>query len=105
MRFCIRSQHRVFPLSCGPRVCMKGFREACTSSSNDNFQSLFLSLLEEKLRKVDFIDEQFLHKKADNKYYYVNCGATEDIPEDACSFSLKQNGELTTLNGSRWLKF
>ena len=31
-------------------------------------------------------DEEFLHTKINNKEVYVDYGATEDIPEDACSF-------------------
>ena len=30
-------------------------------------------------------DEEFLHTKINNKDVYVYYGATEDIPEDACS--------------------
>ena len=30
-------------------------------------------------------NEEFLHKKINNKDVYVDYGATEDIPEDACS--------------------
>ena len=30
-------------------------------------------------------DEEFLHTKIDNNDVYVAYGATEDIPEDACS--------------------
>ena len=29
-RLRIRFQHRMFPLSCWPRVCIEGFREVCT---------------------------------------------------------------------------
>ena len=30
-------------------------------------------------------DEEFLHTKINNKDVYVDYGATEDIPENACS--------------------
>ena len=46
-------------------------------------------------------DEEFLHTKINNKDVYVDYGATEEIPEDACSFK-RQNrimdGDLTALN-------
>ena len=29
--------------------------------------------------------EEFLHTKLNNKDVYVDYGATEDVPEDACS--------------------
>ena len=29
-------------------------------------------------------DDEFLHTKINNKDVYVDYGATEDIPEDAC---------------------
>ena len=35
-------------------------------------------------------DEDVLHTQINNKDIYVNYGATEDIPEDACS--LRQYG-------------
>ena len=44
-----------------------------------------LSLLEKNLKKVDFSNEGFLHKKIINKDVYVDYGSEEDIPEDACS--------------------
>ena len=45
-----------------------------------------LSLLERILKKKkDFTEEEFLHKKINNKGVYVYYGVTEDIPEDACS--------------------
>ena len=31
-------------------------------------------------------DEEFLHTKINNEDIHVDYGATEDIPEDACSF-------------------
>ena len=74
---------------------MEGFRETCTMSSIDNFQILDFSLLEINLKNVDFTLAEFLHKKINNKDLYVDYGATEDIPEDACS--LKQYGDLAVL--------
>ena len=44
-----------------------------------------LSLLEKNLKKVDFSNEGFLHKKITNKDVYVDYGSKEDIPESACS--------------------
>ena len=39
-----------------------------------------------KLEEVDFVDEEFLHKKINKKdVYSVLWCATEDIPEDAYS--------------------
>ena len=55
-----------------------------------------LFVLEENLEKVNFTDEKFPHKKIDNKDIYVDCGATEDIAEDACG--LRQYGDLRSLN-------
>lgn len=52
-----------------------------------------LSLLERNLKKMDFIKEEFLHKKMNKKEVYVD--ATEDIPEDVCR--LKQYRDLTVL--------
>ena len=45
---------------------------------------------------MDFTVDEFLHKNINNKDVYVDDGATEDIPEDACN--LKQYGDLTVLN-------
>ena len=42
----------------------------------------------EAIRKpcaTSILDEEFLHTKIKNKDIYVDYGATEDIPEDACS--------------------
>ena len=48
-----------------------------------------------------------MHTKTNNKGVYVDYGATEDIPEDACSFrrqysisggSTVQDGDLMALN-------
>ena len=35
-------------------------------------------------------DKEFLHTNLNNKGVYVDYGATEDIPEDACSFKAVQ---------------
>ena len=46
-------------------------------------------------------DKEFLHTKINNKGVYVNYGATEDIPKDACSFRRQysiMDGDLTALN-------
>ena len=44
-----------------------------------------LSLLWVNIEKVNFVDEQFLYKKINNKDVYVDYGATENISEDAWS--------------------
>ena len=55
-----------------------------------------LSLLERDFNKVDFTDEEFLHKKINNKDVYVDYDTTEDISEDA--WSLNQYEDLAALN-------
>ena len=50
-----------------------------------SWSSLALSLLERNLEKVDFANEEFLHKMINNKDVYVDYGATEYILQDACS--------------------
>ena len=55
-----------------------------------------LSLLERDLSKADFTDEEFLHKKINNKDVYVDYDTTEDISEDA--WSLSQYEDLAALN-------
>ena len=57
-----------------------------------------LSLLERDLSKADFTDEEFLHKKINNKDVYVDYDTTEDISEDA--WSLSQYEDLAALNWS-----
>ena len=45
--------------------------------------------------------EDFLHTKINNKGVYVDYSATEDIPEDLCSFRRQysiMDGDLTALN-------
>ena len=41
--------------------------------------------MERNLEELDFVDEEFLHKKINSKDFYVDYGATEHIPEDACN--------------------
>ena len=41
-------------------------------------------------------EQEFLRKKIKNKDVYVNCGATEDISEDACS--LREYGGFTAFS-------
>ena len=96
MRFGIHFWFRIFSLSSWLRVCMEEFRESCAMISNDYFQSLALSLLERDLNKVDFTDEEFLHKKINNKDVYMDYDTTEDISEDTCSLS--QYEDLTALD-------
>ena len=46
-------------------------------------------------------DKKFLHTKINNEGVYVDYGATEDIPEDACSFRRQcsiMDGDLTAFN-------
>ena len=46
-------------------------------------------------------DKAFLHTKINNKGTYVDYGATEDIPEDVCSFRRQgsiMDGDLAALN-------
>ena len=50
-----------------------------------SYPSLGLLLMERNLEELDFVDEEFLHKKINSKDFYVDYGATEDIPEDACN--------------------
>ena len=44
--------------------------------------NLALSLIERNLEEVDFANEKFSHK-INNKDFYVDYSATEDIPQDA----------------------
>ena len=60
---------------------MEGFREACTTSSGDNFQRSAVSLLERNLKRVDFTNKEAMHKKINKKDVYVDYG----IPEEVCS--------------------
>ena len=68
---------------------------ACTTSCSNSFQGLGLSLLDRNLKKVDFTDKDFLHKKLSNKDVYVDYFATKV----ACS--LTQYKDLTALNRSK----
>ena len=47
--------------------------------------NLALSLIERNLEEVDFANEKFSHKKINNKDFYVDYSATEDIPQGAYS--------------------
>ena len=66
---------------------MEGFRETFIQRAWKDSERLVLQAVP---------DEEFLHKKIKNKDSYVDYGATEDIPEDACS--LRQFEDLTALN-------
>ena len=87
VRLRIHSQYRVFPFSCWPR---EGFRK---ERRIQTIQRVFIQRAWKQseslvLRLVP--DEEFLHSKINNKDVYLDYGATEDIPEDACS--LRQYG-------------
>ena len=71
---------------------MEGFRDAFIQRGWKDSEKLVL-------RPVH--DEEFLHKKINNKDVHVNYGSTGSIPEDA----VRLYGDLTALNWSRWLKF
>ena len=77
VRFCICSQHRVFPLP-SPHTDknMQAVREACTILLREEVIifsccSRGLSLIEKKLEEVDFVDEEFLHKKVNKNGIYM----------------------------------
>ena len=96
VRLGIRSQYRISPFLLA--TSMHGriqIREICTTSSSDNFQSITLSLLKRNLKKVDFSNEDFLHKKINNTDAYVDYDTTRDIPEDTCI--LRQYGDFTAM--------
>ena len=82
MRLHIRSQHRVFPISCGPR---EGFWK------ERRIQTIQRGFIQRAWKQSECLvlrvvpDEESLHTKINNKDVYVYYGATEDIPEDACS--------------------
>ena len=84
---CTRSQHRVFSLPCWPWVWMEWFREACTTSRSDNFQPVRLCFVtyRMKLDEVDFVDEEFLPKKINNREDFTDYGVAVDISEDTSS--------------------
>ena len=86
MRLCIRSQHRVFLVSCCPMVL--GY----TWKDSERFVPRGLLLLERNLEKGDFTIDEFLHKEINNKDLYVADGATGDISGDTCI--LRQYGDL-----------
>ena len=74
---------------------MEGFREAFIQKGWKDSKILVL-------RAVP--DEEFLHKKINNRDVNVDYGSAEDIPEEWC-IQLRLYGDLTALNWSRWLKF
>ena len=76
-------------------VGFRPFREAFIQRPWKQSESLVLRVV---------LYEEFLHTKINNKDVYVDYGATEDIPDDACNSS-SMDGNLTALNWSRWLKF
>ena len=94
----IRSQHRVFSFSCWPR---EGFRKERRIQTRDALIQRASEQSENFVLQV-VPDKEFLHTKINNKDVYVEYGATEDIPEDACSFIRRQysimDGDLTALN-------
>ena len=68
------------------------FREAFIQRAWKQSESLVLRV---------FADEELLHNKRNNKSVYVDYGATEDIPEIACSLRQSagsMDGYLTALN-------
>ena len=88
MRVRIHSQHRVLPFSCWP---WEGFRkESRILTIQRGFHSDSMEEIREPcvLRVVP--NEKFLHTNTNNKDVHVDNGATEHIPEDACS--LRQYG-------------
>lgn len=111
-RLHIFPQYKVFPLSfwCFSfLVRMGGFREAWTTSDSDDFQlaqSQFVTY-RKKHEKKDFVNEEFLHKKINNKDVYIwimvcyrrYCRRyTVHVVK-----AVRQCGDLTALNRSRWL--
>ena len=98
MRLGIYFQHRVFLLPSWQWVQTERFSEACATSTSHYFQLVqlitgpvksCLVTYRKKLEEMDFVDEEFLHKKINNKEVYmwimwVIC-AIEDIPENSCS--------------------
>ena len=63
------------------KVCFRSVREAFIQRSWKQSKSLVLGVVP---------DREFLHTKINDKGVYVDYGATEDIPEDACSFTRRQ---------------
>ena len=88
VRLRMRSQHRVFPCSYWPREGFRKIRRIQTIQRG--FHSESMEVFREPCA-TSSPDEEFLHAKIHNKDVYVNHGATEDIPEDACS--LRQYGK------------
>ena len=71
---------------------MEGFREASIQRGWNDSERLVP-------RAVAVPDEEFLHKKINNRDLYVDYGSTKDIPDNACS--LRLYGDLTALTWSR----
>ena len=82
-------QYRVIPflVCCWPWLRMGRFRETWYTNSSDNFRLIqpFSISYEKKLKEVNFVDNEFLHEKKNNKNVYVDHGATEKSSKDACS--------------------
>ena len=63
------------------------------SERNEGFRPVRQSeRLSFRSNQGDFWLKEFLHTKINNKDVYVDHGATEDIPENACSFRRKYYG-------------
>ena len=94
------SQHRVFPFSCWPREGFRKEQRIQTSQGGFYSESLALQIVH---------DEEFLHTKINIKDVYLDYGATEDIPEDACCFScsggITMDEDLTALTWKLVAKF
>ena len=90
---------------------MKEFRKVCTRGSTDNFQLVqpWFVTYRKKLEKVHFPDEECLHKKINNKYNYIwIIMCCRGYPRRCTVHAVKairQYGDLTVLNWSRWLKY
>ena len=91
VRLRTRSQHRLFPFSCWPR---ERFRKEQRIHTSQVIQSEKLSF---RSNKRALCYEEFLNTKINNKNVYLDHGATEDIPENACSFRRQYYG-WTALN-------
>ena len=111
-RLHIFPQYKVFSLSFwyfSFLVRMGGFREAWTTSDSNDFQlvqSQFVTY-RKKHEKKDFVNEEFLHKKINNKDVYiwimVCYGRYSRRYTVHVIKAVRQCGDLTTLNWSRWL--
>ena len=84
----IRSQHRVFPVSCWP---LEGFRTEEDLKRLEGYRKAFIQRRwndSERLVLRAVPDKEFLHKNINNRDVYVDYGSAEDIPEDAYSLKL-----------------